>query len=343
MLPPQVGGLIRLERQNNYKLYAISRRVTLSILITFTTAAASAGGTRHIRRSGGETFLLNAGTGAFNDNDTVDSIATTSIQPTLDTNAPAGRNWITEIIVIGLGSNPFGGGGTFATTIYSTDHGATIDSAEIVGTSPANHGGIDTIKVGDVVLAGQSAKVRTAQSGGVYADEANGAVAGSNPAMMVIPYYRFNSTTKNISDATPEYLLGADVAVGGAALWRVTDGGKADVSKTIGAVLGLVTHPNAGAFSWYDNGKYAVLVNVSGVIHLITSTDGGTNWTDRGAIDADAIYVRMNKADPVSTDLFIADGGAGPAYSLNFGADIINQPWPSADNVILIEPYSGIG
>lgn len=134
-----------------------------------------------------------------------------------------------------------------------------------------------------------------------------------------------------------------DVAVGGASLWRVTDAGKTDVSITIVAVLTLITHPNAGHFCWHDNGKFVVLVNRSGTMHLVTTTDSFTANMDRGAIDADAIYVRMNKADLAGAQLFLADGGAGPAYSLNFGADIINQPWPTTDDVIIIEPYSGMG
>jgi len=228
-------------------------------------------------------------------------------------------------------------------TRYSTDHGATMAAARTVGVSGSGDHGIDTIKVGNVVLAGAVDNVKTATSGGVYGNEANGAIAGSVAVLLLIPYFQFNSTTPNISEATPEYLLGASIAVAGAVLWRVADGGKTDITLLIGGFNAVPVGANSGAFSWYDGGKFALVVSAFGVRHLLTTTDGGTNWTDRGAIDAGAVYVRMNKADRVSTDLFIADGGAGPAYSLNFGAGLIHQPWPSADNVILIEPYSGIG
>ena len=323
---------------------SFAARTITNVEITYSTGTAAAGGSRRIWRNGIETLALNAGIGAFVDDDNSTSSAT-SVQADVDTNTDAGgvRNWIFKIVITGLGSNPFGGGGIFSVTVYSTDHGATLDSASTVGESPANVGGVDTVKVGDVILAAADAQVRTAQSGGAYSDETNGALVGSDPTLIVIPYFQFNSSTPNINDATPEYLLGADVAVSGASLWRVTDGGKADVSITLTAVLTLITHPNAGHFCWHDNGKYAVLVNRSGTMHLVTTTDSFTANTDRGAIDADAIYVRMNKADLAGLHLFLADGGAGPAYSLDFGATIVNQPWPSATDVIIIEPYSGIG
>lgn len=246
-------------------------------------------------------------------------------------------SYINRVVVEGTGSDPFAGE---ARTRTSTDFGTTWGAEVVVGTSPTAPGAADTIRVGDVILAAASEQVRTAAIGGAYSDETNGDLSGADPALLLIPLRDFGAATKNTSEATPEYLLGtSDIDGSGETLYRVTDAGKTAITPTISGVDALPVGPEAAAIPYANSSKIALLATVSGVVHLLTTANGGSSWTDRGALANDAWSVRMRRSDRAALQLFIADGADGPAYSPNFGATIIHKPWPSSDPVIGCEVY----
>lgn len=264
----------------------------------------------------------------------------TTVRIGVEVDAPefgSNYSYINRVVVEGTGNNPFA---DEARTRRSTDYGATFAEEVIVGVSPGAPGAVDTIRVGDIILAGASNQVRTATSGGAYADETNGALVGANPALILIPFRDFGALTKNTSDVTPEYLLGTDtVDTGGETLYYVTDSGQTAITPVVGGVDAIPVGPEAAAMSYVNGSKIALLATISGAVHLLTSTNTGNTWSDRGALDVGARSVRMRRTDGAAVQLFIAAGADGPIYSPDFGATLIAKSWPSTDAVLGCEVY----
>lgn len=206
-----------------------------------------------------------------------------------------------------------------AETRLSTDYGSTFASAVSVGTSPGALAGFDVQHGNTVTLAAADQKVRIATAlGGSYSDETNGALTGSEPACIVIPWWRAGSSTvKNTSASQPDYILASTSAIAGASLWIVTSTGKHDITPTAGA---LVVGPNA--ITIWKGTRLAVLVNVSGTVHLYTGVIAAgltVTWTDQGAFNAS--YLRGAYHASAAGPLFMA-GPAGSWYSADWGVSV---------------------
>lgn len=314
---------------------AFAAMYIMQILITYTVAVDPAelecrsndlSGSGHLGyiQTATSTLLVNPANGAW-----------TGMWINLDADEAVYGGYITGVEITGF----LGGGG--AETRYSTDYGATMAAAVAVGASPGAVLPLDTIKVGNVVLSGITAQVRTATAGGAYGNEANGALVGANPFMILVPFRDFGALTKNTSDATPEYLLGADVIdTAGETLYYVTDAGQTAITPSSGGVDGVPVGPEAAAMSFANGTKIALLARVAlGAAHLFTTINTGGAWTDRGAIQNLSRMVRMRRTDSAAVQLFIAAGADGPTYSPDFGATLITKPWPSTDAVKGCEVY----
>jgi hypothetical protein len=208
----------------------------------------------------------------------------------------------------------------------STDYGQTFGAPVTVGTTPGSVGGYDTQMGGTVSLAAQDAKVRIATTlGGAYADETNGAVAGAEPLTIIISWYKIGSTTLKNTGSTPDYFLASSALVGGEALWKVTSGGgKVAITPSVGGTKALAVGPD-GLTCW--KGTYlAYLGSISGTVHLFTSTNSGTTFTDRGAV-SNATMTLLRRNQSTAKQLYWSHGSQ-IGYSSNWGASPVQKQTP---------------
>lgn len=219
----------------------------------------------------------------------------------------------------------YGGG---ATVRYSSTYGQTWSGEVSVGTSPGSSGGFDRIVIGNTSLAAADAQVEAASTlGGSYSNEANGAVAGTYPLAILIPSHKQNSTSlTNYNAAQPEYVLATPALVSGASVWWVKPAGKTDITPTITGNKGLAVSPDCLA-SWRGT-LLAALLSFAGTRHLIVSINGGTNWTDRGAVGANANCIKTRRRAISAGQLFFTDS-AVVKYSANQGASIVSKTTPA--------------
>jgi hypothetical protein len=233
---------------------------------------------------------------------------------------------VTYALFRGTGVNPFPDANAAAVR-YSTDHGAHWSGRLAVGTELTEPAGFDAIKVGSTSLAAALGNVKVATTlGGTYSNFAGAAVTA---VTIGIPYRKFSGTTKNYSTSTPDALIGTATT-----LYKVVAGMATDITPAGAVPLG----PNSAGFSQFSGLRFAVLLSVSGTTHLYTTTNGGTSFTDRGAVSG-ALYVRMRKGDKNGKQLFVS-GGATLKYSKDFGATLVNRQKPVAGGLLGIEVYS---
>ncbi len=217
----------------------------------------------------------------------------------------------------------------------STDYGATFGAAVTVGTTPGAQGGFDLNYIGAASLAAADQQVKKATTlGGAYSNEANGALVGGVPVLLLIAWYEFGSTTTNqFNSSSPQYLLGSSVEVSSNALWRVTGSGQTDVTPAASAVcIGPFS-----AMTWKGT-KAAILMDIAGVRHLYSTTNlGGSppTWTDRGAVNG-ALYCRGRRKSKDGRQLYIV-GGSILKYSGTQGQNLYNRTAPTTDPLRGIE------
>lgn len=223
-----------------------------------------------------------------------------------------------------------------AVVAFSSDHGAVFHITADVGAVPGTTGGFDVARTGGTTLGAADQKVTKATSfGGAYADETNGAVAGSDPYMIIIPYYQFGSTvTKNYPAASPHYLLGANPQVSSEGLWKVTGSGKTAITPAAGAIaLG----PNLGTV--WKGTKIAVVMSVGGTRKLYTSTTSGGTWTFRSNLSANCNFIRGRRGDVSGVQLWVADGSS-LKYSKSWGGSLTAKATPNgSDNLVGLDIY----
>jgi hypothetical protein len=228
--------------------------------------------------------------------------------------------------------------GSDATVNYSIDNGANWSGAVAVGASPGADGGFDAFRVGSTSLAAMVDHIKKATtSGGAYSNYTS---VGQPAVLIVVPYYKFGTTTKN-SGSTPDYLLGTNALDGGEALWKVTASGatKTAITPSISGTKGLCFSPNCVAV-WDGNpSRIAAILLFSGVAHLMTSTNAGTSWTDRGALSVSSVgYIRFRRGDLTGNQLFWIDG-ATIRISQDFGVTKTTKLTPTTDNLQWLEVY----
>lgn len=226
------------------------------------------------------------------------------------------------------------GGG--ANVRLSTDYGATFGSTITVGASAGAQAGFDLNYIGAASLAAADQQVKKATTlGGAYSNEANGAVTGGQPTLLLIPWYQFGSTTtKQFNNSSPQYLLGSSSEVSSNALWRVTGSGQTDITPAASTIC-------IGPFSamMWKGTKLGILVDVVGIRTLYTTSNAGGSpptWTSRSTAVAGALYCRGRRKSSTGNQLYIC-GASILKYSGTFGAALYARTPPTSDSLLGIE------
>jgi hypothetical protein len=236
-----------------------------------------------------------------------------------------------------------GGGGGYGSlgtlTRISEDYGLTFADGVVVGTS---FGAADIEKIGDPVLVSNGTQVRIATTfGGSYSDYGDPLPDGFTPHSLLIPRYRFGSTSAgNVSTNTPQYLIASSVEDDdGATLYKVTSSGTVftDITPTISGDKGTAIGPYSLAMPWWSGSVIAAVLKFGSLPRLVVSTNAGASWTDRGVLNAEACMVTFRKGDRTMKQLFLANGQ--PAYSYDRGAHIRSIAYPK---LYTDEPIIGI-
>lgn len=233
-----------------------------------------------------------------------------------------------------------GSTGDTAQIVYSDDYGATFATPEQLGDAPGTFGGMDTLKIGDLTLAGYSGQVFKTTSAGSGADYGSTMPTDGQPNALVLPRYVFGSTSSGNTGATPEYLVASEVEdSSGDTLWKVTASGATftAITPNDGSNNGLAVSNNCLAMPWFSGSIIAYVALFGSLPYIAISVNAGTSWTFRGPLSTDAKMVTFRKGDTLMNQLFGADGG--PFYSSNRGATIVYKSYPASD---VEEPLLGV-
>lgn len=217
------------------------------------------------------------------------------------------------------------GGGTRGVVRHSPDFGASW-SAEYY---PALGGGIDTIKIGDGALIGNATTVQLADADDVGFVNYGGTIpVGAAPTAIFIPRLTFAGGS-NINTDTPVYLLAsADVTAGNLSIWKVTASGVTftDITFSVGADEFEAVSEECIHMPWSSASRMAAIGMFGATVRLITSTSAGAVWSNRGALDATARYVRFRKGNTAGRQIYFTNGA--PGYSPDFGANLYLKSHP---------------
>lgn len=208
---------------------------------------------------------------------------------------------------------------------YSNTYGASWGSEIGVGTSPGSAGGFDRIVIGNVSLVAADAKVEKATTlGGAYSDEANGSAPGTYPLAILIPAgQKGSASNNNINTTTPQYIFATPATFSGkSVVWVTTT--QVDITPTVSSNPGLAVSPDCLA-AWRGSALFAVL-SFGGTRRLMYYN--GTSWTDRGAVGANAVMVKVRRRAAGPGQVFVADG-AVVKYSGNKGATLVSKTTPA--------------
>jgi hypothetical protein len=171
---------------------------------------------------------------------------------------------------------------------FSSDYGETVGFAVTAGNSPGAVGGFDVQRSGSVSYAAVSGKVRKATTlGGAYSDWYS--IPSGEAACLVVPYFRRNSTTRNTSVSNPDVLLATTT---GKLYW--IDGTAATATDISPSGVTAFSGSNCVTVSYGHH--IACYGSVGGTVHLFTSTNGGSSWTDRGARTSPT-FIRCRRND----------------------------------------------
>ncbi len=221
---------------------------------------------------------------------------------------------------------------------YSVDYGASFFYP--VATSTATGGGtpgFDTARFSAPSIgAGAASVYRATTQGGTYS--AIGAALTSTYAIiLVIPWYTpGSSSVKNTSTTAPGYYVGSAAAVSGAALWSDDGAGsRTDITPDISGTKGLGTGPNC--LTCWKGTYLAEIASFSGTKKLVTSTNGGTSWTDRGASGTSSGYVRLLRLQ-TTPKVFYYTSGATLKVTRDWGVTLASKTTP-ATTLLGVEPY----
>jgi hypothetical protein len=216
-------------------------------------------------------------------------LATTKIVFLLDSGVyGGGKNFITKITLIGPSRPPLINNGN-ATVVTTTDYGVTWGLARDLLGTPGSVGGFDVQRNGTVSYAAGAGKVYKASAlGGVYSAWYT-VPSAANPVVVIIPYYRRNSTTINTSVSDPDVIIGCDNGK-----WYFIDG-TAATATDITPVAGLTPiNPDCLSVRWGN--QIAAWGTTGGVQKVYTSVDGGVSYTFRSNITS-AGKIRCRRDD----------------------------------------------
>jgi hypothetical protein len=252
-------------------------------------------------------------------------------------------NKLTKVILSGVGSNPFSGGSdSEAKVAYSSDFAATFSAPISVGDVPGLFGGFDVERIGVPTLAGKDGQVAIATTaGGSYADYGDPLPTDFQPSCLVIPRYHLGSTSQaNTETNIPHFVVGSAVlGSGNEGMLAVTGSGLImdDITPTQSGVYGLAISSNCIDMPWLSGLILACIYVYGTTRRLKVSSDTGATWTDRGALGADADYVRFRRTDSTKKQLYWIDSDK-LYFSPDRGATIYEKMLPF-DGVIGVEPY----
>jgi hypothetical protein len=228
------------------------------------------------------------------------------------------------------------GAGSGAKVAFSSNNGDSYSGIISVGTSPGATGGFDAARSGGVTIAAADEQAYKATTlGGAYSTlGAGGATTGSDPILLILPYYAWGSTTtKNYPDSTPDYLLGSAALVSSEALWKVTGAGSSTaITDSTGGNKVIPVGPNS-ATTVYGT-KIAYIGTAGGTRYLSISTNTGTSWS-RVAIGANAVFVRVRRGTTTG-QLYLADGTV-IKFSRNFTTTLTSKTTPAAANLTWVD------
>lgn len=245
---------------------------------------------------------------------------------------------IFDMVITEIDSTPVTEGG--AEIVFSDDYGATWDTPASLGDAPGNFGGLDTIKIGDLTLAGYLGQVFKTTSAGGGADYGGAMPTDGQPSAVLLPRYAFGSTTSGNTGSTPEYLVASDTEdSSNDTLWKVTASGVTftPITPNDGTYNGLAVSHNCLAMPWFSGSIIAYVALFGSLPYIALSINAGSSWSIEGPLSTDAQMVTFRKGDTTMQQLFGADGQ--PFYSPNRGATIVYKSYPADDTV---EPLLGV-
>lgn len=241
---------------------------------------------------------------------------------------------VESVTLNGTGTNPFDPSANNAAVAFSGDGGETFAPAVSVGASPGLTGGFDMVRVGAASFAGMDNEVKAASSlGGAYASTTGGGTGSTQPVLILVPWFDWASDTATNYDAPYNWLLGADGLDSSHCLWTVTGGG----TKTGITPSGATAMVGPDCATTWKGKKMAVIASVSGTRKLFTTTNAGSAWTDRGAVNAASSYIRVRRLSSTGSQLYFNSAG-NVGYSGNFGASITYKAVPTG-TVLGVEAY----
>lgn len=227
-----------------------------------------------------------------------------------------------------------------ARVFYSSDYGATFSAPLTTAATPGAIGGADTQKIGSVSLVAADGQVyKNTTNGGMYAAYGSAMPASAEPTALFVPSKQFGGTTAN-TGSNPQYLVASAVASSAHSVWKVTASGATftNITPTVGGNPGLAGSANCVAMAWYNGSRIAAILSFGGTLHLVTSTNAGSSWTDRGALTTPADGIQFRKGDTTMNQLFWIDGD-GVGYSPDFGTTIVHKQYPSTDALVSLSVY----
>lgn len=232
----------------------------------------------------------------------------------------------------GTGDNPFGVG----QIKYSSNDGATVSTIEIAGSGYAANGCFDSDDyAAGVFVVGNGVGIRYTSSYTGSASLLTGLTGLDDTAKVVcirIPYLKLATQADNDTASSMQFIYGVDAAVSGKTLWGVTFNAstgaiiaESDMTPVISATTYRpISQPNALATYGGNTQRVALLATSGGATRLLVSSDGGTSWLDRGALDATSIEFISPANSGTGSQLFACGSAIGVRYSSNFGVSFTN-------------------
>lgn len=186
--------------------------------------------------------------------------------------------------------------------LYSDDNGATLTNTIEAGLNPTTCHcfDVDDYAAG-VFVVGAGTAIHYTDS---YSDASSTLLSGltglDDTAKVVcirIPYLKLATQADNDTATSMQFIYGVDTAVSGKTLWGITFNAstgaiiaESDMTPIISATTyRLISQPNSLSTFGGNTQILAALVTSGGATRLIVSSNGGTNWTDRGALAATSV------------------------------------------------------
>lgn len=216
---------------------------------------------------------------------------------------------------------------------YSSNDGATFAAPVNIGTPPGPIGGFDLSRFSDTSYAAIYRAVYKATTlGGAYSLDQS---FTANPILIEIPWGKWGSLSLNNTGSSPDYCVGLDAPdANGHTLYKISGGIQTNITPVISGNPGIPV--SANCLTTYLGSYIALLASFGGTIHLVTSSNAGATWVDRGTLAA--IYARVRRLAPNVGQ--IAFAGTALDYTANFGVALSPKTKPSSDDLVFFEFYS---